>query len=491
VRVGSEGQTTGWEEISIFNISQMRSGGPAYADCFHTPYRASLFNWLFYQAYALVARALEPGEWNLPTPLRFFSAGWAALGALAMLSLLQAGRPVGAPAGTRALSLINGALAFTTWFGPTLGWWTVTVRPDVAAVSCEMLALAVIARKPVAASATRGLATGLLFYLGWSFKQSAVGMLLGTILGLALCRNWRAAAAVLGVFAGLVLVTFALADSNYWNNVLVAPGVAPWKRAQLRENAVSFLASWGFLLFLAIPWLMRLGRDPEQHDEEGGRPTWFLALVFLMTALIGLVASARVGSIRNYYFSAWVVGMALLGTLQNKILTAGAGSNLGRLRRVLFAAPYSLALVLCVGYTVAVFFLGPEWGRIRIFQVGYSADLLDAVSQSKKPVFIQDPSLARLALGEEAKGTPVLDETIYWDAVQAGLIQDGGVGKGIESHYYRTLWLYVPPPSGDTAPGRWTWERWRDRAQAAGYIPTERRGSFTKYVSADPGFARR
>jgi hypothetical protein len=466
IREGPGGTTSGCEEISLFNVSQIRAGESSYADCFGPTYRTSLFNWLFYQSYGLVARAASPSEWDLPTPLRLFTAGWAALGCLATYTLLRGGRPTGAAAEPSALRIVPAAVAFVTWFGPVFGWWTLTARPDVAAVCFETLALAVVANRPAEASAGRGLGAGALFYLGWSFKQSAVTVLFGTLLGLVTYRNWKAAAATVGLFAGLVVVTLAVGDTNYWNNTITAHRLASWRLSVLKENLTGLLAAWGLLLLL-IPALWRYGRMTT-GTWAVSTPVRFLTVVFLTCLVFGVPGSSRWGSSRNYYFPMWVVGMALLGKLQMDVLCAKAARTTARAGGWLTAAVYTLTFVLCVAYAAGLFFSQGRFGTVRVPGMEYSPELLVAVRQSATPVFIQDPTLVRLALPEDAKNYPVLEEMIYWDALRTGLIHDGGVGRRMEDHYYRTLWLFTPA--------------WEERAKTAGYVPAEHLGSFVKYV---------
>src|SRR5205807_8969198 len=84
--------TTGFEDISIFNISRIRYGDPVYVDCFDYPYRASLFNWFFYWLYGTVAVVVNPSEVALPVVLRLVTLTWAIIGFLALFRFLASRR---------------------------------------------------------------------------------------------------------------------------------------------------------------------------------------------------------------------------------------------------------------------------------------------------------------------------------------------------------------------------------------------------------------
>jgi hypothetical protein len=464
-RLSSQAGTSGFEEISLFNLSQVRAGEPAYADCFSAPYRTSLFNWLFYQSYGAIARAFNPDEGRLGLPLRIFTACWAALGFAATLSLLWPRRGEADSAANPLLfRVLAVSVAWVAWFGPVTGWWTLTARPDVAAAACEALALAVVAMRPASASVGHGVAAGILFFLGWSFKQSAVGIMLGTLAALLWHRNWKTVLAAGTVFGGLVLATWSRMEAPYWSNVLVAPRLASWTWAHLGQNLAGWLAAWGLLLCL-LPFL-DWRRAVRGTAASTGPSVRFLTIVFAVALVIAVPASARSGSSRNYYFAPWVVGLTLLGTLQIQFLRAGAlARGVGRGLPVAYVS----ALLICLAYTAAVFLPNGKLGTVYLANTPvYSPELLRAVRASARPLYIDDPNLVRCALGDEARTIPVIEDTIYWDAQRAGLIKDEGIEKRLETHHYETLWLANPT--------------WRERAEKAGYREQGAVGDYVKYV---------
>ncbi|MGE3807499.1 MAG: hypothetical protein AB7K24_22785, partial [Gemmataceae bacterium] len=457
LRLGGMHSTTGFEDISIFNISLMQHGAPAYSDCFEYPYRLSLFNWFFYACYAQVAAIVDPSEERLPAVLRLITVAWSCIGFATMVRLFLGS----APLLSRLQIFASIGLALAVWYGPFLGWWSMTVRPDVPAVVCEFLGLFIVLRRGEKLSWPWAVAAALCFFLGWSFKQNAVMILAGCLLALALRRQWTSALRIAAVFAFLAGLVLLLAPPAYFTNTL-APRVTPFQGSQYQAILFWWAISWGPLLLLG-PLLLWLGFAGRRRERLGQWSLFLPGVVFLVVLPANLLAMGRVGSSCNYLFESWLVGMTLVGLLT---LQAGTTDNPPGpdWQRSLFLALGGLLVSGAVLSVVPLFhpFQKEEgWPlevMLRLPREPYAESLLSKVRACRGPLLADDSYLIRQAMGAEAVKVPVVDLTIYPDARAAGLIRDGGIEQRIRDRKFSDLWLE----------GRESY--WADAARNAGYV---------------------
>jgi len=488
VRQGASYVTTGFEDISIYNISRIRHGEPVYVDCFTYPYRASLFNWLFYQVYGGTAMMLNPSENMLPLVLRLVTLAFALTGAAVTFAFLASrGRqpPEGehTPDGSLSLRgltpparLMLASYTLVIWCAPLIGWWSLTVRPDIPAVTCELLGLLLVARGGPRLSWPAALLAGVLFFLAWSFKQSAIGLCAGTMLALALRREWAnllRIGATTGVLTALVLA-IALPQPAYVANLFAAPALAPMENRQLGVILFGITLAWGPLLFIA-PAIMLLGQTPEERRALVRRPVAVLTVATLAALVVNVLAARRPGCSGNYFFETWLAGMTLGGMVQVHVLAHGV-TFARRLDRWLFLGFTGLVLAFSVQSVVTMFdpFHKPDTQMVermlRLPRPPYSEELLTALRTSPKPLFCDDSLLTIQALGADAGDVPAIDHTIYWDAGRAGKLSQPDIRARIAQREYENIWLYVR---------RTEWEPF---VRQAGYVVTWEDGDYRQFT---------
>jgi hypothetical protein len=294
--------TSGFEGESFFALWRAVHHQPIYGDATRLPYASAYFNWLFYWSYAgpVAAAVGWSGDASIPLAGRLITACAALLGTVIFCGLLR--RVLGGHA------LVAAGLATFVFFGPLVGWWAHTLRPDVGALALETAALAAMVMHhrghPLAAT----LGACLLFYGAWALKQTYVCGLGATVLFLLMRRQWRTA-------GWLVLGTVIL-----WTATFLVLG--PSYRSAFRSMAVSsvFYPMLGLgnlqdLLVKAAPlWLLAAVCLMGGHETGANRPT-ILAADARLLSLIGLIigvplafaASCKSGAASNYYFTVLVM----------------------------------------------------------------------------------------------------------------------------------------------------------------------------------------
>ena len=457
---GASNSTTAFEDISIANVSAIAHGEPAYVDCFSYPYRTSLFNWLFYRTYGAVARLTAPAPAQLPTALRLLTFSWVWVGVATTVRLLAPfARGLDAQGG-----VLIASFATLTWFGPIICWWPWTVRPDLPAIVLEYAAFALVLRSE---SAGRVAAAGALFFFAWSFKQNEVALLAGTVLALLLGGSWRRALLLGGVFAVPAGAVLLQADEAYWLNIAHGPAVAGWSVDRIWFKVANWLLLGG--AYLVVPGvLLAYALSPaERRDLLKERRVRMTAAAFAAALALNLLGSGRQWSACNYYYESWIIGMTFTGmvTLRAAQTFTGFGSAWARNA---FVGSVFLLLATCAAYTVAVFVpLDKPYRRtgenleyaVRLPRPVFSAALLAAVKSSPPPLFCDDPLLLVQALDRDAVNHPVIEYTIYLDALRAGLLRDDDIATRIRNRWFAMVWLES------------TGSMWEPALQEAGYTP--------------------
>lgn len=472
---GAYYQTTGFEEVTLHNLSRLRYGDPIYVDCFQYPYRASLFNWFFYCNYGLVVALFNPSEFALPAIARLVTVAWAVTGCVTTYRFLARNGP--APESNERWLI--GSLAIVTWCGPFLGWWTLTARPDVPALVCQFLGLAIVIRDGARLTFPRVLLAGSLFFLAWSFKQNGVFIFAGTLLALLMRREWQNLVRLGSVFGFLVGLVLVAAEPAYYTNLFQALTLAPFELRQLEVILFWVRISWGPLLLVGLTvWLLVL-QYPERRAVLQTRAGYFLGVILVETLCFNLLGVRRVGSSANYFFESWLIGMLLTGLLVRQAYASFEAFRFPahRVGFLLFLAVLFAYSVLC---TLPLFepFDKPETAPIelmvRLPRAPFSPELLEEVRRCNLPMYCDDSFLARQALGTDAGELPIVDYTIYPDAVRAGKIRDGGIERRIRQQEFEHLWLYA-----EASP-------WEKVAKDSGYKLLKEEGLFKHYARPTP-----
>jgi hypothetical protein len=476
--------TTTCEDISIFNISRVRYGEPAYTDCFRYPYRTSVFNWLFYRFFGGVALSFDASDESLPLLLRMVTVVFTVVGLAASLYFLRTFANL-ISANNRVNLLLISCFAVLVWLGPVIGWYPMTVRPDIPAVVLEYLGLMLMALAMPGHSVGRSVLAGMLFFLGWSLKQNEIGIFLGTLLALAVRRDWFNAGVVLATWSLFVGIVFLSVDRDYRLNVVEAPALAPWVIGDVprKFGALSYYGGWYLLMGVVV---LYYGLTAEQRFELlTYRPVWMSSIALGVCFCLNLIGTARQGSALNYYFETWVLGITLTGFVYLYAMEKFQGFVSPFHARV-FAIGIALVLLNCGFSTVYVFVPlhkpyeksgEPQGDAVLVPRDPYPPGLVQRVRTSVSPMFCDDPLLLLQALGRNASDTPVIEYTIYLDALKAGQVDDGGIEQRIRQRWFATLWIDAVN------------SRWEEAALKAGYERQPGEGLLREWILPGPRFA--
>ena len=335
-RFGSLFCPTAAESPMIDSVWRCMNHRTLYPWPFAPPFSLTLYNYLFYHAYAAVLGLIGAVDAGILTWGRQLTVVFALAGALAQWRLTR-----GLFALRGAASGLSLALAVGLWLCTSLiKYWALVIRPDMAAAALVMIALWVVARQPRFCFAY----AGLLLYLAWAFKQSVVLTLVALCLWLAWQKRWRNLALVAGVFAALVAATLFLGTPEYRFSILVAPRMVPGFGFGLKwilHTLGSGLTAVGLNLFwVAAPFILlrttnnlrapsisrSLRNGWESTPLSSAQVKNLLTTVFAFALIIGLAGMGKVGATSNYLFEAFIAGSTLLQiavfTVPGRLVTA-------------------------------------------------------------------------------------------------------------------------------------------------------------------------
>jgi hypothetical protein len=386
---------------------------PVYEWPLQYPFHLSLYNYLFYNSYAALLRLIGARDAAIMTWGRQFTLLFALAGALAQWWLVRSLLHL-----RRARSYLSLALALGLWLTTSLvKYWALCLRPDMAAAALVMIALTVLVVQPRFAFAS----AGLLFYLAWAFKQSAVLAFAGVCLWLLLNKKWRRLSVLIAVFAVLVAATLLIGSPEYRFNILAAPQIVksfsfglPWLLRSLSAGAAAVAVN---IYWIAAPILLARASTAQRPAESRVR---MLLTVFAVALVCGLAGMGKVGATSNYLFEAFAAGSTLLQllvfTVPGRLVTSLV--LLGCIQPALQIAGSA------IGYHAA-----GKRDRVTIATPAEYADaaaLRARLSTMKKPIFSTDEAFALPWISAE-NGAPALVVDPNFHEAARSREQNGGI----------------------------------------------------------------
>jgi len=459
--------TSGAEYESLYAIWKYMHGVTVYADHTRIPFAGSFYNWVYYAFYGEIARlvtvALSLDDDWLPTITRLTTLGGIAYGAWisARLFMTLVAR------GNDDLQRLGLAFALLLFFGPLMGFFGMATQPDIWGFAFDVTAVYFFLRFYDTRPAAAILLFWLFAYLAWGFKQIFVYSTGAVGLFLLLRRDWRMVAMLTMVSVVGWSVTLAVGSDQYLKNVLLFGGVSvvlDWGQ---------FLRNVGNVAVKLLPVLLGLaGVVAAMATDRGVRlriaeaaavaGRWFpdgvlgfAAIGVLVTSVLVLPASAKLGAAENYYFMLSLLLALLL------LVALAALSQSGPF-------PMLVALALSFGWLLHIaalaMVLAGVTGTLSPRNLHASLTSLRECLAAKKlvpPFFVAHPYLS-LPWMIPANRHFVIQTNYRWDRQRGIEMEGGGIGGLIDHGYFATI--AIPGISYDGSALR----RYRPRGEACG-----------------------
>lgn len=413
--------TSGYEEESLFALWKAAQGKAVYSDPHQFPFSASYFNWLFYWAYGHVLQLIQylfqlSDAW-LPTIGRLMTLTCCSIGFSLQCFFTQKYH--------KELSKrMNFAFSTLIWFGPLLGYWTLTVRPDVLGLLLESMA-AWWFLSHSSNNAKHIALVGVLCFLAWSCKQTlvvtpgAIGLLL------LLQRRWLALSILTVTYFMLVALTMVLAPEVMLKSLFFQGTSVKLSAAVLFANLINFASKSLPFIFLFVVLLTGVFRQKVAWRSIPQATQLSIMALFVWSVIL-LPASSKIGSAENYHF------IALFYIILGAIGLYGQSSSAIR--------PWALLLSSVLAVLMLTMGLLRHHTEAIQAQQTFHQDLQQCIAQLPQPVFV-DHLYGSLPWMNEEEHHFVLAYNYWADRSQGITFEHDGIGGLIENGYFQTLVL--------------------------------------------------
>ena len=419
--------TSGFEEESLFAVWKYTYGFPVYSDPHQVPFAASYFNWLFYQLYGGVTsfvlnNASLIDDW-LPSIARAITLAIILMGCALNYRLLKMATPNQQP--------LNPAISFSLssfiWFGPLIGFWGLTVRPDVAGLFFDAIAAYCFLKYLPSRPRTAILLAALGCYLSWSFKQVNIVMPIAIGLYLLWDRKWQLVFLFSGVLISAFAITLWAASPNMLNALLFVKTALPFSFDVLQGNFLNLIKKTVPIISLLVGTAFILKR----HKKEPLNPMVILGLCGIIGWAITLLpASSKVGSADNYHF---------IMLFFMVLIAAGALQQLQQ-HSLALQRNYAVAGLLMI-FSIAVAFSQASFKHLDTQHQDLIA-IRECMQKLPKPLFVINHYAALPWMNQQS--FPFVLAYNYWnDRVDGESFEDNGIGGLIDKSYFKTLILPV------------------------------------------------
>ncbi len=297
--------TSGYEEESLFAMWKYLHGLPIYSDPHQIPFAASYFNWLFYSLYGAFISAtvnlFTLDEAWIPTIGRCLTLVIIGMGFWVNTQLFSSKRINIQPLPV----LIALSLSAVLWLGPLIGFWAMTVRPDVLALFFDMCAVVYLLKYLPNHIIIGVVAAAMWCYLSWACKQVNIVMPCAIGLFLLVEKRWQAFIIFSVLMGSSYALTLFFANYNLLKTLFFINTAIPFSFDVFYTNLIVFikktLPAWFlFIAVFGIALSCKAKAKKVFHD-----PMVKLSLCGLLAwGLILLPFSSKVGSAENYHFIA-------------------------------------------------------------------------------------------------------------------------------------------------------------------------------------------
>lgn len=317
--------TSGSEEESLFAIWKLINGDPIYTDRLAIPYNAVVYNWLFYDAYAffisIVTGLLSlPDPW-LPTIGRLFTLVAIVTGIWTLFSVYR-GEFTKEERGAGLFCL---AFSFYFMMGPLVGWWVISVRADIWALTFEIIGTVLFLRYYPERRLSAVLVFAIACYLAWSFKQTNIYALGSVGVFLMFKRQWALLALLITIMAVAWGATFLIGGSQYIENILLLDFTLifdPWHSVQVLKN---FIPKIVLILCVLIGAVVTIASDQGLRRAALLNNSFVLSFIaIIFCPAIAIPASSQTGGAESYYFT-WAFFLSLAATAATGIVVSNRG----------------------------------------------------------------------------------------------------------------------------------------------------------------------
>lgn len=408
---GRWGETTGMEWVALNIIYNVRKGLPCYHDINQNA-SVIVYNWGFYSIYGWVARVMNVSDNQFINLPRLLTLGCAVVGWAAMALWIR--RRIAHWKESKIMQTVAAfAVSTNIWFGPFVGWWCLSARPDIPMAAAEVAGLSLARLAMRGRNTLLYICTAALFALAWSFKQNAIFVCLGVLLTVLLLGEWRFLLAGGLTFASVLIVTFAVAGPFYMEHVIWLPIIFERSLVAIARGVQSGFLT-GFYVFVPVVFVAGMLFLRGEREELG------LIVPWCISGLGSILFISAEGSSRNYLLSFYFIGGMVIVEEAGKFIKSEIRVRQGRVLMVALCILIALEGILAFSYLA----YPNGFGRISVpVFTGSNPERFRLYLSEAKPIFIEN---AFDALPWNSGQTPseCIDTHFYLLLVRKGVLKE-------------------------------------------------------------------
>jgi len=436
--------TSGAEYESLYVVWKYINGLTVYADHTKIPFAGTFYNWLYYSLYGEVTGGILEifsldDAW-LPTITRLITITGIIYGAWITANVFSQVSSVG----NDFLKKTGLAFAALIFLGPLMGFFGIATQPDIWGFALDVTAIYLFLRfyekRPLL-----GVVLFCLFaYMAWGFKQIFV-FSTGTVgLFLLLRRDWRMLSILICLSWAGWGGTLVLGTPQYIKTIISFGGsTLAFDSAQLIRNLSNFLIKiipillglFGVLLAMFFNGRLKVLMIDVRNSLTTNKckPHIGLSLIgTLVTGIIVLPASSKLGAAENYYFMlSFFLSLFLLSVMawDQKLIEWPA----------MISVPFGLGWLL-QGLAICLVLSGST-GVISLRHANTFNSRVQSCLVKKnlrEPLFVANQYLS-LPWMIQAKHHFVIQTNYRWDKPRGMKMEGGGIGGLIDKGYFGSI----------------------------------------------------
>lgn len=194
---------------------------------------------------------------------------------------------------------INFIFSFFIIFGPLIGFWSFSAKPDMAYLMFEIFAIYLIIKNINKLNWKNILFITLVLYLSWSMKQTSIITSIALFIYLILKKN-KIIYFYSFSFLTLIITTFIIGGETYISNLL-------WLNAKTNFSLLHFIKLFFSSIFKILPLfvlsiLIFISLKKVKKIKIKNNNILLFLLTGIMCSTINIILSYHIGSAPNYYF---------------------------------------------------------------------------------------------------------------------------------------------------------------------------------------------
>lgn len=432
--------TTGYEQGNLFGIWKVSNGLDVYADWHALPYAVSYYNWGFYYGFGAfvsgVQSAFKLGDLWVPTLAHLFNLLGLCIGTVFCYASFRTITRIDDP----AFKLICLSVAIFVFFGPLIGFYGLSARPDSWALVFEAIATYLFWHHYPERKVKAVIYCAVAAYFAWSFKHINVFTPIAVGMTLLIARDWKSLILFCGLLFGAYGGTFIIGGEMYIKS-LFQTTITGFGIAHGVKVFSDFIVKSGPALAIFFAILVITIKKPQLLGRYFSNTEFRYAFMGLTASLLIVIPAAfKLLSADNYYFpvSYFLALTAVSGTgLALQELRSNIKSNTQRIQ--IFTSISAVGWILNI-VAVLVVLTGIK-GKVSIReQHAFYQEKAQCVSQLPKPVFSSMQFLSSPWLNSSR---PIVFPAYNYIVERDGGEQfvDGGIDGMIQRGQFRALLL--------------------------------------------------